>query len=216
MDSSYVPSEKLIQVSSYFFWDGWYDTEGKVETGSTEETSGFLYDFSNDACEGHKESRIYFPADVKTNEYGNFFGPLVEDYGGIKGVAKMGNSEKPGAGVTFDIVSEEQEGADIRDWRGICISYKSTADFKIVLVEEHADFVTEFNNYTVTVPKSNYFIHVDFSWDKFAQEEGWGKIVDQEEILKRTAAISLLFESDAEFHISGIGSLGECSRVCCM
>ena len=46
-------------VSASFLWDGAIDTEGKVETGSDEETSGYWYDY-NDANDGGS-SAFTFP-----------------------------------------------------------------------------------------------------------------------------------------------------------
>ena len=119
-------------VSSTFLWDGTTDTEGKVETGSDEETSGYWYDY-NDANDGGA-SAFTFPADVEANAYDNFYGPLVEAYHGIKATITLGAGyDYPYAGIGFNIWSEGQEGVDITAWGGICLAYQSTIGFGIEL-----------------------------------------------------------------------------------
>ena len=201
-------------VSSTFLWDGTTDTEGKVETGSDEETSGYWYDY-NDANDGGA-SAFTFPADVEANAYDNFYGPLVEAYGGIKATVTLGAGyEYPYAGIGFNIWSEGQEGVDITAWGGICLAYQSTIGFGIELGVEDEATVTEYNNYKATVAKAAAVTASDFAWSKFKQGANWGKTVDQATVLAKTAAIKLKFEGTAgtsgDFLIQKVGSLGMCT-----
>ena len=201
-------------VSSTFLWDGTTDTEGKVETGSDEETSGYWYDY-NDANDGGS-SAFTFPADVEANAYDNFYGPLVEAYGGIKATITLGAGyDYPYAGIGFNIWSEGQEGVDITAWGGICLSYMSTIGFGIELGVEDEATVTEYNNYKATVAKAAAVTASDFPWSKFKQGAGWGKTVDQATVLAKTAAIKLKFEGTAgtsgDFLIQKVGSVGQCT-----
>ena len=201
-------------VSSTFLWDGTTDTEGKVETGSDEETSGYWYDY-NDANDGGA-SAFKFPADVEANAYDNFYGPLVEAYGGIKATITLGAGyDYPYAGIGFNIWSEGQEGVDISAWGGICLSYQSTIGFGIELGVEDEATVTEYNNYKATVAKAATVTASDFPWSKFKQGTGWGKTVDQATVLAKTAAIKLKFEGTAgtsgDFLIQKVGSNGMCT-----
>ena len=203
-------------VSSTFLWDGTTDTEGKVETGSDEETSGYWYDY-NDANDGGA-SAFTFPADVEANAYDNFYGPLVEAYGGIKATITLGAGyDYPYAGIGFNIWSEGQEGVDITAWGGICLSYQSTIGFGIELGVEDEATVTEYNNYKATVAKAASMTVSDFPWSKFKQGTGWGKTVDQATVLAKTAAIKLKFEGTAgttgDFLIQKVGSNGNCGTV---
>ena len=204
-------------VSSTFLWDGTTDTEGKVETGSDEETSGYWYDY-NDANDGGA-SAFTFPADVEANAYDNFYGPLVEAYGGIKATITLGAGyDYPYAGIGFNIWSEGQEGVDITAWGGICLSYQSTLGFGIELGVEDEATVTKYNNYKATVAKAATITVSDFPWSKFKQGTGWGTIVDQATVLAKTAAIKLKFEGTAgtsgDFLIQKVGSNGMCSSCC--
>ena len=201
-------------VSSTFLWDGTTDTEGKVETGSDEETSGYWYDY-NDANDGGS-SAFTFPADVEPNAYDNFYGPLVEAYGGIKATVTLGAGyDYPYAGIGFNIWSEGQEGVDITAWGGICLAYQSTIGFGIELGVEDEATVTKYNNYKATVAKVATITVSDFPWSKFKQGTGWGTIVDQATVLAKTAAIKLKFEGTAgtsgDFLIQKVGSNGMCS-----
>ena len=203
-------------VSSTFLWDGTTDTEGKVVTGSDEETSGYWYDY-NDANDGGA-SAFTFPADVEANAYDNFYGPLVEAYGGIKATITLGAGyDYPYAGIGFNIWSEGQEGVDITAWGGICLAYQSTLGFGIELGVEDEATVTKYNNYKATVAKAATITASDFAWSKFKQGANWGTIVDQATVLAKTAAIKLKFEGTAgtsgDFLIQKVGSNGMCS--CC-
>ena len=202
-------------VNSEFLWDGTTDTEGQVETGSTEtKTAGYWYEYTDKDNKG--TSVFTWPAGIEANEYDNFFGPLIEASSGIKGSVSLGDGyEYPFAGLGFNIWSEGQEGVDISAWGGICVSYSSDIGFAIELGVEDEATVTEYNNYKATVSKSATVTTADFAWAKFKQESGWGVAVDQAEILKKVAAIKLKFSGTAgdggDFLIQKVGSNGACS-----
>lgn len=204
----------FAQVSPTFLWDGTTDTQGKVETGSEEETSGYWYDYTDKDNEG--TSAFTFPADVEANEYDNFYGPLIEAYGGIKGSVSLGAGyDYPFAGLGFNIWSEAQEGVDITAWGGICVSYQSTLGFAIELGVADEANVTEYNNYKATVSKAASISVADFPWTKFKQEANWGKTVPQATVLGSTAAIKFKFSGTAgttgDFLLQKVGSTGMCS-----
>jgi len=206
----------FAQVSPTFLWDGTTDTQGKVETGSEEETSGYWYDYTDKDNEG--TSAFTFPADVEANEYDNFYGPLIEAYGGIKGSVSLGAGyEYPFAGLGFNIWSEAQEGVDITAWGGICVNYQSTLGFAIELGVADEATVTEYNNYKATVSKSATMTSADFPWTKFKQESGWGVTVPQATVLGSTAAIKFKFSGTAgtsgDFLLQKVGSSGMCGPV---
>ena len=206
----------FAQVSPTFLWDGTTDTQGKVETGSEEETAGYWYDYTDKDNEG--TSAFTFPADVEANEYDNFYGPLIEAYGGIKGSVSLGAGyEYPFAGLGFNIWSEAQEGVDITAWGGICVNYQSTLGFAIELGVADEATVTEYNNYKATVSKSATMTSADFPWTKFKQESGWGVTVPQATVLGSTAAIKFKFSGTAgtsgDFLLQKVGSSGMCGSV---
>ena len=204
------------EVSPTFLWDGSVDTEGRVETGSDEKTAGYWYEY-NDANDGGS-SAFTLPPDVEENTYGNFYGPLVEAYGGIKATITLGDGyDYPYAGLGFNIWSENQEGVNISAWSGICLTYVSTIGFGIELGVENEKTVTEYDNYKAAVSKAPNGASQDYAWAKFKQG-GWGKTVDQADVLAKTAAIKLKFEGTAgtsgDFNICQVGSLGKCGGAC--
>ncbi len=211
--SSLVSSSSSGGIPCGDLWCGPTDTQGKVETGSDDETAGYWYDF-NDA-NYYGTSAISYPPDVEANEYDNFFGPLIEAYQGIKGTVLIGAGyDYPYVGLGFNLVSGDQEGADISSWAGICLVYSSNLGFAIELQVEDEAMVTEYNNYKATVARSANMTTIDYPWSKFRQESGWGIMVERETALKNVAAIKLNFSGTAgttgNFVFYSIGRLGTC------
>lgn len=214
--SSVKSSSSGKRVNSSFYWDGTTDYEGRVETGSPEETSGYWFNYSDDYEGG--SSRFTFPSDVEPDIYDNFFGPLVEAYGGIKASVTLDEGyDYPYVGLGFNVWSENQEGVDVSEWGGLCISYQSTIPFFIELGVEDEAILTEYVKYRASVSASNLITYVDFSWAKFKSSEFVGSVT--EDVLKKVAAIKLKFEGEAgttgDFLIQKIGSLGECRPGLC-
>ena len=194
-------------------WCGPTDTEGKVETGSDDETAGYWFEF-NDAND-FGTSSISYPPDVSVNEYDNFFGPLIEAYQGIKGTVMIGAGyDYPYVGLGFNLVSGDQEGTNISRWDGICLVYSSNLNFAIELQVEDEATVTEYNNYKASVARSANMTTIDYPWSKFKQEVGWGKTVVIDSVLRKTAAIKLKYQgvagSTGDFVFYSIGRLGTC------
>lgn len=199
-------------VYSLFRWNGATDTEGKVETGSEDETAGYWFNYSDDYEGG--SSRFTFPPDVEPNVYDNFFGPLVEAYGGIKASVTLGEGyDYPYVGLGFNVWSENQEGVDVSEWGGICIAYQSTIPFFIELgIENEATYA--YLNYRASVPVAPNFDLIDIPWAKFKSDD-W--MLSKEATLKKIAAIKLKFEGKAgttgDFLIQQVGSLGQCQLM---
>lgn len=191
-------------------WCGKTDLEGRVITGIGDETSGWWYFFDDNESPMDGNSRIIFPGDVDENIYGNFFGPLTEQYGGIKASVVIGSRyEYSFAGFGFNIVDEMRTGGDISDWEGVCLVYSSTRAFKLELVPENEVAVTEYNNYYAGVPSASLAV-ADLPWSKFRQETGWGLKVPVESVLEKTAAVKLVFNSSSDIFIHSIGRYGTC------
>lgn len=192
-------------------WCGREDTEGRVKTGFRGETSGYWYSYTDSLDGGN--SKIIFPDDVAENEDGNFFGPLVEKYKGIPADIKLNSGyDFPFVGLGFNIIGEGMEGGDISAWDGLCLVYKSGKSFNIQLAVENDSKVTEYNNYSVTVPASKSLVISDFDWSRFKQADGWGKKVQLDDVLQKTASINFHFSGvgSAEFFLQSIGKYGTC------
>ena len=206
-------------VKKTFLWDGVNEYRGKVETGSPDSTAGYWYEYNDKGYEG--SSYFTWPADVDTNAYGDFFGPLTEAYNGIKGSVTLGDGyEYPYAGLAFNVWNADGKGVDITTWNGICLAYESTIRIGLEIVPENEKEVTAYNNYKATVGKAPVSTVQDFAWDKFEQGDR-GIAVDRDVVLKATAAIGLEFEGTAgtsgDFLVCQIGSLGQCTgcATCC-
>ena len=196
-------------VSSGLYWNGAIDTDGRVNTGSNDLTSGYWYNYSDDNDGG--ASRLVFPADVEANTYGNFFGPLIEAYGGIKAHVSLGDGyDYPYVGLGFNIWSENQEGVDISSWGGIVIGYESSLGFNTIISVEDEKSVTGYDNYRARAPKAPSGNQLVLPWSEFKQQ-GWGTPADLNYVLTRANAIRLQFEGIAgtsgDFRITSIRSI---------
>jgi hypothetical protein len=205
-------------VSSMFLWDGSTDTEGRVITGSPEETSGYWYYYNDENEQG--TSSVRYPPEFDINiYYGSIFDLLIEEYGGIKVTVNLGEgSETPYVGIGFNVWNEEQDGADISAWGGICLEYSSELSFSVELAVENDATITQYNNFKASAAKSKEPNLVNLSWDRFRQDSGWGNQVDRDSVLAKTAAIKLRFADKAgttgDFFLSKIGSFGMCGTCC--
>ncbi|MBQ2560748.1 MAG: T9SS type A sorting domain-containing protein [Fibrobacter sp.] len=200
-------------VSETFLWDGGTDTLGRVLTGSNDKTSGYLFDFT-DKREGG-ETAFTFPNEIKANDLGNFYGPLVAAYHGIKATITLGEGYNyPYAAIGFNIWNDEQKGVDISGWGGICLAYQSTIGFSIEVVPENEKEVTGEDNYMTTVLKSPSAVKANFQWGKYSQR-GWGTEAPIDDVLAHAASIRIRFEGTAgtsgNFRICQIGSLNQCT-----
>ncbi|MCQ2096460.1 MAG: hypothetical protein MJY87_00765 [Fibrobacter sp.] len=192
-------------------WCGPEDVEGKVMIpGQSGDYSGYWEEYNdNDNLNGN--SRLVFPNDVDTNTYGSFYGPLIEAYGGIKAYAQMGRAYMyPFAGVQFPIVDDKMTGGDISDWGGICFTYYSEVAGIVELIPEDQANYTNYDNYTAVVPKSSTVRVLELEWSKFKQES-WGKVVSQNEFLKKVAAVGFKFSKEGDFALLSVGRKGTCT-----
>lgn len=204
-------------ASPTFLWYASTDTIGRVETGSPDSTSGWWY-FYDDSDDGGT-SNVTIPADMETIESPDFIGAMAEAYGAIKATVKLNDGyEYPYAGIGFNVWNEQKEGADISAWGGICLKYQSTIGFSIELVPENEEDVTAFNNYKATVAKAATYNVINFPWDRFRQDSGWGKEANLDSVLAKTASVKLAFRdragTEGDFLIYMVGSSGMCSGCC--
>ena len=219
--SSAASSESRALVSGgvwpKFLWDGSADEEGRVVTGSDGETSGYWYDF-NDIDDGGS-SKFTFPPDIKKacdeNWYtGTCYEFMMETYGGLKGTVKLGaGADNPYVGLGFNILNEDQDGADISEWGGLCLEYSSGLKFQVKIVPEYDLTILECD-FIASIGASESVKMVDIPWSKFKSSCGFGMDIDAAKVLANAAAVHLRFEGKAgdsgEFLLKKIGSLGQC------
>ena len=214
----------LAAVSMSFGMETWVGGPDsyRVETGvgdATDDTYGYWYDYNDQketADNGPGTSSITWPTD-KGNQYSDdAMDPIIDMCGGICGSAKMGGPYKyPFVGVGFNLVSGNQEGADISSWGGICLGYKSDGIAPALeIAPEDEGTLTKYNNYKASLKIAAVVTVVDLPWAQFKQEAGWGNKVDQSVVLSKASAIKFKMAAAAgkttNFNVAQIGELGKC------
>ncbi|SOE79219.1 hypothetical protein SAMN05720781_2935 [Fibrobacter sp. UWT3] len=220
--SSVASSESRSLVSGgvwpKFLWDGSTDEEGRVVTGSDGEMAGYWYDF-NDIDDGGS-SKFTFPPDIEEYCNGNWYESvncfefMMETYGGIKEKVVLGaGAEVPHVGLGFNTLNEDQDGADVTEWGGLCLEYSSGLKFQVKIVPEY-DLTMLECDFIASIGASESKKVVDIPWSKFGSSCGLGMDVDASKVLANAAAVHLLFEGKAgdtgDFLLKKIGSLGQC------
>lgn len=200
-------------VNPTFLWDAAIDTEGRVITGSADTSSGWWFEYTDVNNQGTSE--FVYPEGVEENAYNNFFGPLIEECGGIKAEVHLKDGyEYPFVGLGFNVGSSKQEGVNIKAWNGMCITYESTMGFGLELAIENEAEVTKYDNFKANVNKAASQTTVNFPWTKFKQGK-WGIVIDQDSALAKIATIKLKFDGAAgttgDFKITKLGSFCQCS-----
>ena len=106
-----------------------------------------------------------------------------------------------------------RKGADVTDWDGLCIVYKSTVDFYLKIPVENEAVVVDYDNFNYKLPKTSEMSVVNIPWDNFKQG-GWGKKIDRAEALKKVAAVTLEFNDEVgspqDFFIQFVGRYNSC------
>lgn len=219
--SSVASSESRSLVSGgvwqQFLWDGSADEELRVVTGSDDRTAGYWYEI-NDIDDGGS-SKFTFPPDIKKacdeNWYtGTCYEFMMETYGGIKEKVTLGaGAENPHVGLGFNILNEEQDGADVSEWGGLCLEYSSGLDFNVWLQAEDGTLTTDCQ-LVYRLGASDSVKTVDIPWSKFGSSCGFGVPMDASKVIANAAAVHLRFEGKAgdtgDFLLTKIGSLGQC------
>ncbi|MBR1745884.1 MAG: hypothetical protein IJ734_07940 [Fibrobacter sp.] len=219
--SSVASSESRSLVSGgvwpQFLWDGSADEEGRVVTGSDGEMAGYWYEI-NDIDDGGS-SKFTFPPDIKKacdeNWYtGTCYEFMMETYGGIKEKVVLGaGAENPHVGLGFNILNEDQDGADVSEWGGLCLEYSSGLKFQVRIIAEDGTTM-ESCYFTTSIGVSESKKVVDIPWSKLGSSCGAGIEIDAAKFLANAAAVHLLFEGKAgdtgDFLLTKIGSLGQC------
>lgn len=204
-----------------FLWDGSFDNEGRVLTGSDDKTSGYWYEFNdlNDWL-AVGASKFTYPPDIEEYCNGNWYESvncfefMMETYGGIKEKVTLGaGAENPYVGLGFNILNEEQEGTDVMEWGGLCLEYSSGLDFNVWLQAEDGTLTTDCQ-LVYRLGASDSVKTVDIPWSKFGSSCGFGVPMDATEVLANASAVHLRFDGKAgdsgEFLLKKIGSLGQC------
>ena len=218
VSSSSEASSSSVAITYNLCGDLWCgnaanSSEGKVFIPNNDnELAGYWFDY-DDAME-HGDSKLIFPPDVEANNYGNFYGPLAEAYLKITGTAQIGTAAEPGAnrvGIGFSVGGEENFeslGANITSWEGFCVAYSSEMDFSVEVSPRDVR-LTDYDDPKATLTQSASVKVANFKWTDFSQE-GWGKQVDVNDVLRDAAEIKFVFRNSGKFNIFTIGRYGTC------
>ena len=193
-------------LAKSFLWVAQEDEEGRVQTGSPEETAGWWY-FFDDKNDGGK-SKIDFSAIPATCGNSDVYACIVEAYGALKvDVALGAGAEKPYVGLGFNVWNEAQKGVDVSAWGGICLVYESDLPFAVRLVPENDGGLSKYVDLSASVAASGTVKEIDIPWSRFFQ---WSSDDD----LKKVAALQLRFEGAAgdtgSLRLIKLGSIGQC------
>lgn len=190
-----------------FLWNGATDGD-HVNTGIANATSGGNWVnsalYTNDYSFG-------FPDDVEEavdDDNANVIPTLVEKYHKFTAYVKSYDgltdlNKVPSIG--FNTVSSKQEAADISEWGGFCIHYKTMSRVRIAVI---TDF--DANKYWYAeVDYSDDMVWGKVSWDAFKNidEESKEKI---EDVVGKVVAVQLQFQVDGEFVVDKFGSYNQC------
>ncbi len=215
--SSVASSESRALVSGgvwpQFLWDGSIDWEGVVVTGSDEKTAGIWYDF-NDRNDGGSSKFTFPPEYTDCNYYGSCIPMGLEAYGGLKVKVELGDgADNPYVGLGFNTLNEDQDGADVTEWGGLCLEYSSGLKFQVKIAPEYDRTMLECD-FIASIGASESKKVVDIPWSKFGSSCGFGIDIDASKVLANAAAVHLRFDGKAgdagDFLLTKIGSLGQC------
>ena len=192
-----------------FLWNGTTDGD-HVNTGIANAASGGNWVnsalYTNDYSFG-------FPDDVKDaadDDNANVIPTLVEKYHKFTAYVKSDDgltdlNKVPSIG--FNTVSSKQEAADISEWGGFCIHYKTMSFVRIAII---TDF--DANKYWYAeVDYSDDMVWGKVSWDAFKNvDEGSKEKI--EDVVGKVTAVQLQFQVDGEFVVDKFGSYDQCGE----
>lgn len=222
-----IPEESSSSVASSSSTAQYYDkcgdlwcginpnaSEGRVFIPDNDnEYAGYLLNFDDAAMYG--DSKLVYPSDVEENSYGNFFGPLAEAYLRITGTAQIGTVAENGAnraGIVFKVGGEDRGtelGANILPWEGFCVAYSSEMDFSVEVSPRDVR-LTDYDDPKATLTQSASVKVANFKWTDFTQDDGRGKKVDVNDVMRDAAEIKFVFEKSGKFNIFTFGRYGTC------
>jgi len=108
------------------------------------------------------------------------------------------SSSNTGFGISFELATVS---ANIGDKEGVCITYSLESEqqssypyslsLAIVPAEENGDSPTEYDDYSINIPKTNGTeVRKCFIFSEF-QQSGWGTIVDLNQILQNAKSLQI-------------------------
>lgn len=99
---------------------------------------------------------------------------------------------------------------DIRDWKGVCLTYSATGDASISFdVEAKHPELIDYDNLRKILPKASSPITVNLAWENLAQR-GWGDQVSLNELLAEMKSVMVRFSGKTGESVEQFGAYGTC------
>lgn len=170
---------------------------------------------------GKGTTEFTFPAEI--DDWGGLT-KIIDHCDGICGTATMGEWSGVAqeydhfAAIFFNVKTSEDNGnvaKDIRDWKGVCLTYSATGDahISVDLSPKNAEFTTKHDNPAKVLPKAASPITVNLAWSDFVRE-GWGTDARFDELLAEMQSVRVFFKGktgeSVEFNIMQLGAYGNC------
>ena len=195
--------------------DGDYNVTTGFDDGSG--TSG-IWDTFDDSGEGGT-SLILFPTDRGNGSNNKALDPIIDECnGGLCGIANLSGKGSSFfyTRLYFKLVNNKMDGANITDWNGICITYKSTGYVPIMieLVPEGYPLTDSYaDNYVAELAPEETMANIP--WSGFAQENGgYNYLIQSDYFFAHVAAIKIVMKGPSglsgAFRITSIGKYGSC------
>ena len=226
MSSSSTDSNVPSPVKSAHCFKAWDPTafEYSIYTGydNGTETSGYWYTYGDDSDGGM--STITWPVEMDP-PFMDGIDPVIDHCGGICGKYMLDKgtlSYDPFVALGFNLGGEDTPGnpvsVDASAMGGIVVTYTSDAPIRLEMgLGEAKDKHIDYDNPSVTLPKSVTKTVKAFSWSQFKQA-GWGsKQVSGEEASKILVALHFVIQgkdgAKGEFNIMSIDAYnpGDCA-----
>lgn len=136
-----------------------------------------------------------------------------DKYGYIYTIARLGDSH-PYARIAFEISGEEQQGNDLTEWGGVCITYTANESFFINIRFPDDNKLTEYDYYKAQLPATELLVTANIKWSDFIQE-GFGLRVERDSVVKNISRVEISFEKPGariSSKIHSISKYGTCNK----
>lgn len=167
---------------------------------------GCWYVYSDEGYGG--SSSIVWPV-ATGNEYDDSaLDPIIDKCGGLCGSTVFGTGySDPFVELGFQLVGPDYTGADITDWKGLCITY--IADVAPIIKLEHESWY-EYKIYSTTLKTTVEPITICLPWSNLKQKnEAYGDFLPLEDYLQKVGAIKIKFSGKAattgNFNVIALG-----------
>ena len=136
-----------------------------------------------------------------------------DKYGYIYTIATLGDSH-PYARIAFEVSGDEQQGNDLTEWGGICITYTANESFFVNIRFPDDNKATEYDYYKAQLPATEQLVTANIKWSDFIQE-GFGIRIERDSVVTNISRIEISFEKPGtriSSKIHSISKYGTCNK----